>query len=75
MTLKPIPDLCPVAAGARVLEATEGELVGELQLGAAGVEQRLTTRNALERPHKIAMTLIEGDFTEFFRGVALRGSQ
>ncbi len=48
-----------------MLEATENELVGELQLGAAGVEQRLTTRNRLERPHKIAMTLIEGDFTEF----------
>ena len=48
-----------------MLEATENELVGELQLGAASVEQRLTTRNILERPHKIAMTLIEGDFTEF----------
>ena len=59
------PRFMPGCSGARVLEATEGELVGELQLGAAGVEQRLTTRNALERPHKIAMTLIEGDFTEF----------
>ena len=59
------PRFMPGCRRARVLEATEGELVGELQLGAAGVEQRLTTRNALERPHKIAMTLIEGDFTEF----------
>ena len=60
------PSFMPGCRGARVLEATENELVGELQLGAAGVEQRLTTRNILERPHKIAMTLIEGDFTEFF---------
>ena len=59
------PRFMPGCRSARVLEATDGELVGELQLGAAGVEQRLTTRNALERPHKIAMTLIEGDFTEF----------
>ena len=59
------PRFMPGCRCARVLEATESELVGELQLGAAGVEQRLTTRNALERPHKIAMTLIEGDFTEF----------
>ena len=59
------PRFMPGCRSARVLEATEGELVGELQLGAAGVEQRLTTRNALERPHKIAMKLIEGDFTEF----------
>ena len=58
------PSFMPGCRGARVLEATESELVGELQLGAAGVEQRLT-RNRLERPHKIAMTLIEGDFTEF----------
>jgi len=60
------PSFMPGCRGARVLEATENELVGELQLGAVGVEQRLTTRNTLERPHKIAMTLIEGDFTEFF---------
>ena len=59
------PSFMPGCREARVLEATENELVGELQLGAAGVEQRLTTRNRLERPHKIAMTLIEGDFTEF----------
>ena len=59
------PSFMPGCREARVLEATENELVGELQLGAAGVEQRLTTRNKLERPHKIAMTLIEGDFTEF----------
>ena len=59
------PRFMPGCRSARVLEATDGELVGELQLGAAGVEQRLTTRNALERPHKITMTLIEGDFTEF----------
>ena len=59
------PSFMPGCREARVLEATENELVGELQLGAAGVEQRLTTRNILERPHKIAMTLIEGDFTEF----------
>ena len=59
------PSFMPGCREARVLETTENELVGELQLGAAGVEQRLTTRNKLERPHKIAMTLIEGDFTEF----------
>ena len=59
------PSFMPGCREARVLETTENELVGELQLGAAGVEQRLTTRNRLERPHKIAMTLIEGDFTEF----------
>ena len=59
------PSFMPGCREARVLETTENELVGELQLGAAGVEQRLTTRNILERPHKIAMTLIEGDFTEF----------
>ena len=60
------PSFMPGCHGARVLEATKSELVGELQLGAAGVEQQLTTRNTLERPNKITMTLIKGDFTEFF---------
>ena len=59
------PSFMPGCRGARVLEATKSELVGELQLGTAGVEQRLTTRNTLERPNKITMALIKGDFTEF----------
>ena len=59
------PSYMPGCRGARILEEGDGELVGELHLGAAGVEQRLTTRNELERPSKITMSLIEGDFTEF----------
>ena len=59
------PSFMPGCRGARVLEATKSELVGELQLGTAGVEQRLTTRNTLKRPNKITMALIKGDFTEF----------
>tara|TARA_B100000575_G_C23104306_1_gene637314 strand:- start:8 stop:442 length:435 start_codon:yes stop_codon:yes gene_type:complete len=59
------PSFMPGCRGARVVEERDGEVVGELHLGAAGIEQRLTTRNKLERPSKIAMFLIDGDFTEF----------
>jgi len=59
------PSFMPGCRGARVIEKSDEELVGELQLGATGVEQRFTTRNALERPNRISMSLLEGDFREF----------
>lgn len=59
------PSFMPGCRGARVIEKSDEELVGELQLGAAGVEQRFTTRNALERPTRISMSLLEGNFREF----------
>ena len=59
------PSFMPGCRGARVIEKSDEELVGELQLGATGVEQRLTTRNALERPNRISMSLLEGNFREF----------
>ena len=59
------PGFMPGCRAARILEQSEDELIGELQLGTAGVEQRFTTRNALQRPNKISMALVEGNFREF----------
>jgi ribosome-associated toxin RatA of RatAB toxin-antitoxin module len=59
------PSFMPGCRGARVIEKSDEELVGELQLGTTGVEQRFTTRNALERPNRISMSLLEGNFREF----------
>ena len=59
------PRFMPGCQRARILEKTDEALVGEQQLGAAGVEQRFTTRNSLERPNRISMVLVEGNFRDF----------
>ena len=59
------PKYLPGCAGARVINRTDEELVGELKLSKAGVSQKLVTRNRLDRPNSIRMELVEGDFTAF----------
>lgn len=59
------PQFLPGCAGARVINKTSDELVGELKLSKAGVSQKLMTRNLLDRPNSIRMELLEGDFTAF----------
>jgi ribosome-associated toxin RatA of RatAB toxin-antitoxin module len=55
------PTRFPWCAAARVLER-EGDsaLTAELQLRFAGITQAFTTRNTLERPHRLRMQLVEG---------------
>lgn len=50
---------------ARVVERYEDEVVGELTLGKAGIRQSFTTRNRLEPPHRMEMSLVEGPFSDF----------
>lgn len=50
---------------ARVVERSEDEVIGELTLGKAGIRQSFTTRNRLEPPHRMEMSLVEGPFTDF----------
>lgn len=48
-------------AGASVLER-DGDtvLVARLELRFAGITQRFTTRNTLDRPHRLRMQLVDG---------------
>ncbi|MGM0634026.1 MAG: type II toxin-antitoxin system RatA family toxin [Pseudomonadota bacterium] len=50
---------------ARVLERSENEVVGELTLGKAGIRQSFSTRNRLDPPRRMEMSLVEGPFTNF----------
>jgi ribosome-associated toxin RatA of RatAB toxin-antitoxin module len=59
------PKFLPGCAGARVINRSDEELVGELTLSKAGVSQTLVTRNLLERPSSIRMELVEGNFSAF----------
>jgi ribosome-associated toxin RatA of RatAB toxin-antitoxin module len=55
------PSRFPWCAAARVLER-EGDtvLVARLDLRFAGITQGFTTRNTLERPHRLRMQLVDG---------------
>jgi ribosome-associated toxin RatA of RatAB toxin-antitoxin module len=55
------PSRFPWCAAARVLER-EGDtvLVARLDLRFAGITQGFTTRNTLDRPHRLRMQLVDG---------------
>ncbi len=59
------PEFMQGCSSARVLSQSETELVGELCLSRAGISQRFTTRNFLQRPRLIDMSLVEGGFSKF----------
>ncbi|MFT3762337.1 MAG: type II toxin-antitoxin system RatA family toxin [Pseudoxanthomonas sp.] len=48
--------------GAEVIEADEERMVARLDLGLGALSTWFTTRNALERPHRIDMQLVDGPF-------------
>ncbi len=59
------PEFMQGCSSAKVLTRSETELVGELCLSKAGISQRFTTRNLLQRPKLIDMSLVEGGFSKF----------
>ena len=59
------PKFLPGCTYARIVSQTDTEMVGELCLGKAGIKQRFTTRNELDRPNTIRMSLVEGNFSSF----------
>lgn len=48
--------------GAEVIEAGEERMVARLDLGLGALSTWFTTENALERPHRIDMRLVDGPF-------------
>ncbi|MCV6603744.1 MAG: type II toxin-antitoxin system RatA family toxin [Porticoccaceae bacterium] len=57
------PEFMDGCVGATVLTSSDREMVAQLVLRKAGVEQRFTTRNQLQRPQRITLALEEGPFT------------
>lgn len=49
-------------SGAHVLEREENVLVARLDLKFAGFNQSFTTRNTIEKPHRLQMSLVDGPF-------------
>ena len=56
------PEFVPWVARATVLSRSATEVVGRLEMERAGLRETFTTRNHLEPPHRIDLTLVEGPF-------------
>ena len=51
--------------GAEVLQEQADTVTARLDLGKAGLRYSLTTRNVLQPPEKMTMTLVDGPFSTF----------
>lgn len=56
------PDFLPWCSGARVLSASDTEIVGELTIQKGAIRQTFSTRNTLTRPTRIDLSLVDGPF-------------
>lgn len=56
------PEFVPWVAGAQLLDRRENEVTARLEMERAGVREKFTTRNTLQPPNLIQLTLIEGPF-------------
>lgn len=50
--------------GSQVIESSEERMVARLDLGLGKLSTWFTTRNTLERPHRIDMQLVDGPFKQ-----------
>jgi ribosome-associated toxin RatA of RatAB toxin-antitoxin module len=56
------PQFLPWVAAAEVHEKSERDLLASMEMQRAGVRERFTTRNVMERPHWMTLQLVEGPF-------------
>lgn len=58
--LERYPDMYPWCRAVDILERGENTVAARLHVRASGVEFSFATRNTLEPPHRMRMTMIEG---------------
>ena len=59
------PEFLPGCSATELLSKTDSELQATLTIKKAGVNQSFTTKNALQFPHRMEMTLVDGPFSRF----------
>jgi len=59
------PEFVPWISSAQRLESTPDQVTGRLEMHRAGVRETFTTRNFLQRPSEMLMTLVDGPFKVF----------
>jgi len=55
-------EFLPWVSGATLLERTETERVGRLEMSRAGLREKFTTRNVVAPPGRLEMKLLDGPF-------------
>jgi ribosome-associated toxin RatA of RatAB toxin-antitoxin module len=56
------PEFLPWVSGAEILEKSESERVGRLQIARSGLHESFTTRNIVAPPSRLEMKLLDGPF-------------
>ena len=56
------PQFLPWVVGAEVHEKTDRDLLASMEMQRAGVRERFTTRNVMERPDWMTLKLVHGPF-------------
>ena len=56
------PQFVPWVAAAELVQRTDREVIGKLQMEKAGIRETFTTRNTLQSPDEILLTLVDGPF-------------
>ena len=59
------PEFLDGCVGAEIHERDEASVTATLRLSRAGISHGFTTRNTMQRPERIELTLIEGPFETF----------
>ncbi|MBQ62698.1 MAG: ubiquinone-binding protein [Gammaproteobacteria bacterium] len=57
------PSFLPWCVGSEIISATDTEFVARLDLARAGMRQSFSTRNELDVPHHMHISLVEGPFS------------
>ena len=56
------PQFLPWVVGAEVHESSPTDLLASMEMQRAGVKERFTTRNVMDRPHWMTLKLVQGPF-------------
>ncbi|MBW0147493.1 type II toxin-antitoxin system RatA family toxin [Marinobacter arenosus] len=56
------PEFLPWCANTEIHEQNDGELTASMEIAKGGVRHTLTTRNQLQMPEAIEMSLVDGPF-------------
>lgn len=56
------PDYMPGVVGAEILDSGEQWLTARLELAKMGIKQSFTTKNTLDAPKSMRLTLVDGPF-------------
>jgi len=73
-------EFVPWVSASKILKQDENGVIGQLEMRRAGIHEKFTTRNVLERPSRMSLALVDGPFRLLdglwtFEAIAARGTK